>query len=84
MRFFRFRLKTLMILIFVFALALGALVAVAKMDMLEWKEAKQGAVVFVPFLIMVALKLALAVGARARRGDPDAPAKPVVPDDPLS
>ena len=80
----RFRLKTLMILVFGFALAFGAVAEVSRMNVLEWKEAKQGAILLLPFLIMVGLKLGLVVGAQARREAPDEATKPVVPDDPLS
>jgi hypothetical protein len=70
-----------MILVFISSLALAAFDQIGRLTPLDFQRMREGAPLFVPFLIMVALKLGLAVGLRARRRRSDEVANPLPPDE---
>jgi hypothetical protein len=83
MKFHPFRLKSLMILVFASALACGVWVQVQRMEPLDWVLLREGSILFVPFFLMLAMKLGLVVAARARRIEAAAQPESIVRDEPL-
>jgi len=72
----RFRLKTLMIVVFLSSLVLGTYVQASRMDAYDWTRLRERSIFFLPFLVLIVLKLGLVMAARARRsgsGDPSPP-----------
>ena len=66
----RFRLRGLMLLVLVSGLVLGAWDQAGRLGPIDWDLVREGSIIFVPFCIMVALKLGLVIAMRARRGPP--------------
>jgi hypothetical protein len=56
-----------MVVVFLSSLVMAGFVQANRMDALDWSRLKEGSILFVPFLVMVALKFGLVVAARSRR-----------------
>jgi hypothetical protein len=59
-----------MILVFLTALVLAAIDQVSRMEPLDIESMKKGSILFVPFFIMVVLKIGLIVAMRMKRAAP--------------
>jgi hypothetical protein len=79
----RFRIRSLMVLVFLSALALAAYDQAGRLDRLDLTRIKEGSILFVPFLIMVALKFGLVMASRAKRAASEESTRPTPPDDAL-
>ncbi len=77
----RFRLRSLMVLVLLASLALAVYHQFERLDRLELQRIREGSILFVPFLIFVALKIGLVASTRARRAAPEESARPTPPDD---
>jgi hypothetical protein len=67
MSFSRFRLRSLMILIFLSALVLAAGVQLSKMEPLGLFDFDERVFLFVPFLLLVIVKLGFVIAFRSKR-----------------
>ena len=76
MRIIRFRLRTLMLLVVATGLALAAFDRIGRLDGLDFELLREGALIFVPFLIMLTLWLGLVIGPRMGRTAQRRHAKP--------
>jgi hypothetical protein len=59
-----------MIVVFLSSLALAAFDQYVRMDNLQLKRMREGSMLLVPFLVMVALKLGLVLAMKAHRSPP--------------